>query len=105
MLAGFGCIVAGVASTVGQALADVASTQQIDAAILDVHIGGELIFPVADALADREVPFVFSTGFGPSDLAQRYPESRVLAKPYASEALAEVLASLRDTCAGPTHRN
>lgn len=106
MLADFGCVVAGSAETVGKALCLIAETSDIDAAILDVHIGGELVFPVADALQDRQVPFVFSTGFGPADLMSRYPESPLLAKPYPPEALAATLARLRKPASGaegPAH--
>src|SRR5207248_660126 len=88
ILADFGCVVAGSAETVAKALSLIANTSDLDAAILDVHIGGEMVFPVADALRDRHVPFVFSTGFGPADLTTRYPGSPLLAKPYPPEALA-----------------
>lgn len=94
MLADFGCTIAGTAATVEDALSRVIETPTIDAAILDVHLGGELIFPVADILHERKVPLVFSTGFGPGDLARRYPNSRLLEKPYAPEALASVLAEV-----------
>ena len=100
VLADFGCVVTGPAETVAKALSLIAGTADIDAAILDVHIGGEMVFPVADALRDRQVPFVFSTGFGPADLATRYPDSPLLAKPYPPEALAATLAKLRNTASG-----
>jgi CheY-like chemotaxis protein len=105
MLADFGCVVAGPAETVAKALSLIAATADIDAAILDVHIGGEMIFPVADALRDRHVPFVFSTGFGPSDLATRYPDTPLLAKPYPPEALAATLARLRGAEPGDPGRS
>ncbi len=92
MLEDFGCIIVNVAGTVDSALEQVEADQQIDAAILDVNLGGEKIYPVADALVQREVPFVFSTGYGPGDLAQRYPHSQTLTKPYEAAALATVLA-------------
>ena len=91
-----GCVVTGVAASVTEALSCVGSTPAIDAAILDVHRGGELVFPVADVLRERRVPLVFSTGFGPADLAARYPASRLLNKPYAPEALAAVLHDFLD---------
>jgi CheY-like chemotaxis protein len=91
MLADFGCTVAGVAATVAEALLNLSNGSSVDAAILDVNLGGEKIYPVADILSKRCVPFVFSTGYGPADLLQRYPDSRLLHKPYRPEALAEVL--------------
>ena len=86
MLADLGCIIMGVAGTVAQALERVTNSTMIDAAILDVNLGGEKIYPVADMLTEREVPFVFSTGYGPGDLIARYPCSQTLAKPYLTEA-------------------
>ena len=94
MLAEFGCVLAGAAANVTDALAAVQGATAIDAAILDVHLGGEKVFPVADLLVRREIPIVFSTGFGPADLAVRYPESRLLEKPYQPEALAGLLVEL-----------
>ena len=91
MLEEFGCVIAGVAGSVSQAMERVETDGSIDAAILDVNLGGEKIYPVADALVKRDVPFVFSTAFGPADLAERYPQSQTLAKPYEAEALAGVL--------------
>ena len=91
LLAEFGCIIAGLAATVDDALAQLAAMSQIDAAILDVNVAGQSIFPVADILVARHVPFVFSTGYPSAELTRRYPESRLLAKPYEPQALAEVL--------------
>jgi len=95
ILDGLGCHLVGSAQTVFQALSQLSDLSSIDAAILDVHIGGEMVFPVADALAERHVPIVFSTGFEPGDLATRYPGSALLSKPYPSETLAAALAGLR----------
>jgi CheY-like chemotaxis protein len=91
MLADFGCTVAGVAGAVSEALLVLAKGSPVDAAILDVNLGGEKIYPVADILRERAVPFVFSTGYGPADLMERYPDCQLLHKPYRPEALAEIL--------------
>ncbi len=100
MLAEFGCIIAGVSASVSDALSKVQATPNIDAAILDVNIGGEMIFPVADLLVERKVPFVFSTAYGRPELVRQYPGSKLLNKPYAPEALAGVLAELADEAEG-----
>lgn len=94
MLAEFGCILAGAAATVSEALAEIQTATEIDAAILDVHLGGEKVFPVADILVSRGVPIVFSTAYGPADLPERYPQARIIQKPYRPEALAELLIDI-----------
>ncbi len=88
-----GCHVVAVVGDAADAL-EAAAIQPLDAAILDVNLGGERVFPVADLLADRGVPFVFSTGYGPTDLSRRYPGRPQLRKPYPPEALAEALEAL-----------
>ncbi len=95
MLEELGCVSVGVAPTVSQALSAIHESRELDAAILDVNLGGEKVFPVADRLTSDGVPFAFSTGYAPSDLAQRYPGSPLLHKPYPPEALARALSDLR----------
>lgn len=94
MLTNFGCVVTGVAATVPRALSMVGAINDIDAAILDVNIGGTMVFPVADALLQRNVRCVFSTGHRALDLIERYPACRRLDKPYAAADLARVLSDL-----------
>jgi PAS domain S-box-containing protein len=67
-----GAEVLGPVPSVGDALVLVGTAGRIDAAVLDVNLRGEMIFPVADALADRGVPFVFSTGYDASFIPARY---------------------------------
>jgi len=94
MLAEFGCILAGAAATVSDALTEIQTATAIDAAILDVNLGGEKVFPVADILVSRGVPIVFSTAYDPADLPERYPQARIIQKPYRPEALAELLIDI-----------
>src|SRR5690606_30494196 len=63
LLTGAGAAVIGPAASVAAA-ADLLARSTPDAAILDVNLNGELVFPVADALAARNIPFVFITGYG-----------------------------------------
>jgi hypothetical protein len=67
----------------------------MDVAILDVNLGDERVFPVADALMEKGVPFVFTTGYGPSGLEDRYPGRAVITKPYREATLVEALLDVR----------
>ena len=51
---------------------ELAATGDFHAAILDVNLDGEEIFPVADILAERGLPFVFVTGYGENSLPEAY---------------------------------
>jgi two-component SAPR family response regulator len=63
---------------------------RIDAAVLDVNLGGELIYPLADVLAADHVPFVFITGYGAEEIEPRYARVPVLQKPIEADALKSV---------------
>jgi CheY-like chemotaxis protein len=87
------CEVVGPASRVGQALR-LLSDNAVDAAVLDLNIAGELVYPVADALDARGLPYVFATGYSPSDVADRYGHRPVLQKPFSRRVFLE---AIRDT--------
>jgi two-component SAPR family response regulator len=64
----------------------------LDAAILDVNLGGQLVYPVADRLMDLSIPFVFVTGYGRESIDRRYDSIHVLEKPVERQALEAVFA-------------
>jgi DNA-binding response OmpR family regulator len=77
-----------------QALA-AASGEKVDVALLDVNVRGQTVFPVADILSGRGVPFAFLTGYGRDSLPAAQANANVLAKPFkAPELLAAVDAML-----------
>jgi CheY-like chemotaxis protein len=90
MLTELGCKLAGTASRMPEAI-NMARTAAFDAAVLDVNINGEAIDPVADMLATRKVPMVFSTGYGRDGINARWRDHPVLQKPYRLEELAAAL--------------
>ena len=91
-----------VASSVQQALR-ILDAQVVTFAILDVNLGGEKSFPVADALDARGIPYIFMTGYGTAGVPDRLQGHYVLQKPYGADALKDALAQggmARDTQAG-----
>jgi CheY-like chemotaxis protein len=93
MLADLGCEIVDIASTVRDALNRLpAASATADGAVLDVNIGGEMVFPVADALTELGLPFMFVTGYGRNGLGGRYPGAQVLAKPYSARSLTHALS-------------
>lgn len=60
---------------------------RFDLAMLDVNLHGEMIFPVADELYARAIPFVLLSGYGASNLPERYRSVPRVAKPYDSMTL------------------
>ena len=87
------CEVVGPASRVGQALR-LLSENTVDTAVLDLNIAGELVYPVADALEARGLPYIFATGYSPDDVASRYSHHRVLQKPFSRRIF---LKAIRET--------
>ncbi len=93
MLMDSGATVVGPAGGVKAAL-DAISTEEIDGALLDVNLGGEQSFEVADALASRNIPFVFVTGYGGAGVRERYPDAPTLQKPFVTSDLERALSGL-----------
>lgn len=93
MLADLGCESVIAAATNDQALALI-DTQVFDAAMLDMNLNGNKSHDVADALAARGVPFVFSTGYSGVSLNDGYRDRPVLGKPYRDADLVAMLTRL-----------
>ena len=71
-----------------------ARPEHIDAAVLDVNLNGQMSYPIADALAARGVPFVFSTGYDKDTLLDGYRAFPILQKPLHRSILGDTLAKL-----------
>jgi CheY-like chemotaxis protein len=93
MLADLGYEVAAAVGSIAEA-SDLASTGDFNAAILDVNLDGKEIFPVADILAKRGLPFVFVTGYGEGSLPDAYRGRPALQKPFQADRLKTTLAGL-----------
>jgi len=87
----FGWSVVGPFAKASDALA-AAKSDNIDAAVLDVNLGGESVYPVADVLAARGVPFVFTTGYGAESIDRRFARTPILQKPIDRNVLEQVFS-------------
>ena len=93
MLHDLGCQVVGPAYSLreGERLA---AESELDAAILDVNLNGEMSDPIANALRVRGVPFTLATGYGKSAPMAADGEVPVLQKPYPAAKLEAVLREM-----------
>jgi CheY-like chemotaxis protein len=85
-----GCEVVAVAASLQDALSK-ARTLVIDAAVLDVNLGGEMSYPIAEALEARKIPFLFATSYGAKELPKTLVGVPVLSKPFGMQQLAVAL--------------
>ena len=95
MLHAMGCLVVGTASNLHRGLAIACNESVvIDGAVLDINLSGEQVYPVAERLKTRGVPFIFSTGYGHAGRAPSFAHVPTLNKPYEAEDLEELLVSV-----------
>jgi CheY-like chemotaxis protein len=95
-----GCIVTGPIPRLPEAL-DAVDHEDYDVAVLDVNLAGERINPVADALSERNVPFLFVTGYGANALPSEYAERPHLCKPFR---MGDLLCTLSNVVKPPAQK-
>jgi CheY-like chemotaxis protein len=93
MLAELGHEIVGPVARLDKALAmAMAQRQVVDVALLNVNLNGEEIYPVAEALAARKIPFAFVTGHGLGALRAPYRDRPTLQKPFRRHDLRGLFA-------------
>ena len=100
-LAELGYCVIGPYGTLNEAMR-AASNAHLDAAILDINLGGQLVYPVADLLSTKGVPVVFVTGYGPESVEARYTGIPLLQKPLDKRTLQDLFELSPNTSMGAT---
>jgi CheY-like chemotaxis protein len=92
LLIELGCQTLGPCGSVALAL-DAARSERFDLAVLDVNLAGEMVYPVAEVLAQRQIPFLFLSGYGDGAIPADRTEWRVCAKPFKSAELANMMSA------------
>ena len=92
-LAAAGAVVLGPVPDAAAATALV-NSQAIDAAVLDVNLGGEASFPLAEALAGKSVPYMFLTGYDGWSLPERHRATARLGKPFTMSKVMQMVEQL-----------
>lgn len=93
ILKAMGCEILGPTGRLDAAL-ELATNGDPDAAILDVMIRGGRVFPVAERLIERDIPFVLASGYGDWALPQKFQNLPRLTKPYTNAELEEQIRRL-----------
>ena len=99
-LADLSCETIGPVHSVRDAL-DLIGSTALDGAILDVSLGAEDCYPVADRLRELGIPIAFATGYGPGGVASRFKGALILPKPFTFEGVKDVVAKLVGNFARP----
>jgi CheY-like chemotaxis protein len=104
MLASLKCDVVGLAGRVPDALKKVGCLS-FDLALLDVNLAGTLSYPVAHALKQLDIPFIFTTSYGRSALPPEMDTTPVLSKPFNLPQLTAALVALKQGQSAPPGRS
>jgi DNA-binding response OmpR family regulator len=94
MLTELGCEVIGPALSLKHAQAFASDGTRIDAALLDVNIAGQQVYPFATVLSDRNIPIAFVTGSGSDGMPTQWQNYPTVQKPLDRNELAAVLKGM-----------
>jgi DNA-binding response OmpR family regulator len=88
-----GHVAIGPAATIDRAL-QLIKSEQPEAALLDIWLGGDTSAAVASALMEAEIPFIVLSGHPPDVQPLIFRKGRWLMKPHQEQELVEAISSL-----------
>jgi CheY-like chemotaxis protein len=86
------CSIVGPCNTFEKAL-EAARTETFDLAVLDVNLRGTMVYPVAELLSARHIPFLFVSGYGDDAIPPGHDAWRVCAKPFKGNDLVKMMSA------------
>jgi CheY-like chemotaxis protein len=93
LLSDIGCSVVGPVATVSRGL-EAARQTRLDGAVLDINLGDERVWPVAELLEQHGVPFLLTTGYSASEVPPQFSAHLLISKPLTRRALQDGLTSI-----------
>ena len=94
LLRGLGAEVVGPVGEIQDALELIDAGKQVDMAVLDINLKGEMIYPAADKLRSRAIPFIFTSGYDRGPIPDQYRDVLLLEKPIDDGAIGRALREL-----------
>jgi CheY-like chemotaxis protein len=88
-----GCEVVGPAPNMAAAR-ELVEAGEFDAALMDIHIRGERVFPLCEILESGSVPFVFTSGYADRNMPEKWEDRPRVQKPYTLDQIEKALAAL-----------
>jgi len=95
LLSELGCEVLGPAPNMAAAR-ELVEAGEFDAALIDIHIRGERVFPLCEMLEAQDVPFVFTSGYADRQMPEKWEDRPRVQKPYTLEQIEKALSALFD---------
>jgi CheY-like chemotaxis protein len=95
ILGDLGCTVVGPAPNMAAARRLVEDSV-FDAALVDIHIRGERVFPICEMLDARRIPFVLTSGYADWQMPEKWEGRPRLQKPYTIDQVEKALEALLD---------
>lgn len=83
-----GAKVVGPVGTLSEAM-QLAGTEDVDLAVLDINLHGEMAYALVDDLLDRDIPVILATGYGIEGLPERFAGCHLVQKPYPVEQMVD----------------
>lgn len=89
-----GATVLGPVPSAEAAASLIADEPRIDGALLDINLGGSMVFDIADTLVSRAIPFAFVTGYDRWAIPERFADAPRLEKPVKPKQVAQALGPI-----------